>query len=210
MSGKLRDHILSIAVAIVIALLVRSFLLTGYKVPTSAMAPTLVPGDFIFSLRLPYVFGNYPIERGDVVVFTYPDKPKTFYVKRLVGLPGDVIRLSKGQLSINDEPMKYQVVQEQNWFETVVEKTPSGDREILRAKAPTASEFGPMVVPPNHAFMLGDNRDSSDDSRYWGTVPIERVEGKVLVIWLSLNWTRKAGIVSWPQVRWERLFKRVR
>lgn len=209
MYGKVREHILSIVVAVAIALLVRHFLLTGYKVPTSAMAPTLIPGDFIFSLRLPYLFGNQPLERGDVVVFTYADKPKTFYVKRLVGLPGDVIRLSKGQLFINDEAMKYEVVEEQNWFETVLEKTPTGERQILRAKNPSAAEFGPMVVPPNHAFMLGDNRDSSDDSRYWGAVPVERVEGKVLVIWLSLNWTRKAGLFSWPQVRWERVFRRI-
>lgn len=209
MRKKMREHTLSVLIAVAIALVIRSFFLTGYKVPTSAMAPTLLPGDFIFSLRIPYVFGNHPLSRGEVVVFTYPDKPKTFYVKRLVGLPGDVIRLSKGTLSINDVPMTYETVEEQNWFEIVKEKTPEGERRLTRAKNPSTSDFGPLVVPPNHAFMLGDNRDSSDDSRYWGAVPIERIEGKVLVIWLSLNWTRKPGIVNWPQVRWERIFTRV-
>jgi signal peptidase I len=218
-----RDYLENILIAVFLALLVRTFVVTGYKVPTSSMAPTLFPGDFIFSYRLPYGvkvpltdtkwFAKSP-ERGQVVVFTYSEQPKTSYVKRVVGTEGDRIQLSEGSLIVNDEKLKVSVAipeseLEQEWvsqdlFKLVNEDATEGPRKILVQKNPKLGKFGPIVVPPGHVFLLGDNRDSSDDSRYWGTVPIERIEGRVFWIWLSVNWQKKIWDNRVPTVRWDR------
>ena len=89
-------------------------------------------------------------------------------------------------------------------FQACDRRRPEGPRKILVQKNPKLSKFGPIVVPPGHVFLLGDNRDSSDDSRYWGTVPIERIEGRVFWIWLSVNWQKKIWDNRVPTVRWER------
>lgn len=219
-----RDYVENVLIAVLLALLVRTFILTGYKVPTGSMAPTLLPGDFIFAYRLPYglkiPFSNHKVatslpERGDVVVFSYPEQPQISYVKRVIGLPGDRIQIEKGKLILNGETLKYeastqvlpdtidpdlfQMVQEKH-----VEEASEKPRLLIVAKSPKTQNFGPLIVPPNHIFLLGDNRDSSDDSRYWGTVPMERVDGRVTWIWLSLNWQQKVWENRIPTIRWHR------
>lgn len=213
-----RDYVENILIAVFLALVVRNFVLAGYKVPTSSMAPNLLPGDFIFSYRLPYgvkipltsvkIAVNSP-QRGDVVVFTYPDQPQTSYVKRVVGLPGDRIQINNGKLQINDENLKYEEVPDSQGigsdaFKVVRETAQEGSRLLLFEVSPKQSQFGPLIVPPNEVFLLGDNRDTSDDSRYWGTVPIDRVEGRVVLIWLSLDWQNKVWDNRFPSVRWKR------
>jgi signal peptidase I len=218
-----RDYLESILIAIFLALLVRTFIISGYKVPTSSMAPTLLPGDFIFSYKIPYgvrvplwnkkIFVSPP-KRGDVVVFSYPDQPRVKYVKRVVGEPGDRIEIKNGSLVLNDSTAQYLVtegpVQEDfgisSLFEIVDEGSVFGNHLIIRKKD-SGKSFGPIVVPPNEVFLLGDNRDSSDDSRYWGTVPIERIEGRVLLIWLSLDWHNKLLSDYFPAIRWNRVLK---
>lgn len=223
--GNWRDYLENILIAVFLALTVRAFVLTGYKVPTSSMAPTLLPGDFIFAYRIPfgvkvpltqYKFGVRAPERGEVVVFTYADQPRVSYVKRVIGLPGDRIQIEKGDLVVNDQKIAYQNLDEAgsqevlkdligaDFFKVVEEKAPEGSRLVLFQKTPKASSFGPIIVPPNEVFLLGDNRDSSDDSRYWGTVPIDRIEGRVQFIWLSLNWQKKIWGNRLPTVRWNR------
>ncbi len=226
-----RDYLENVLIAVFLALVVRTFILTGYKVPTSSMAPTLLPGDFIFSYRLPYGI-KVPLthvkwavstpERGDVVVFTYADQPRVSFVKRVVGLPGDRIQIEKGQLSVNGEKLSYRPLSPSETpaelsdfvspelFEAVEEKAVEGSRSLLFQKTPKTSNFGPLIVPPNEVFLLGDNRDSSDDSRYWGTVPIERIEGRVEFIWLSLNWQKKIWDNRLPTIRWNRMGKTLR
>lgn len=222
-----RDYLENILIAVFLALLVRTFVLTGYKVPTGSMVPTLKPGDFVFAYKIPFgmrvplirtkIGGGQP-RRGDIVVFTYPDQPRTSYVKRVVGIPGDVIEIQNGQLSVNHSPCVYedqgtaQIDDLPNFGESKVlkEKATEGERFILASKDGKKTSFGPMVVPPKEVFLMGDNRDTSDDSRYWGTVPLDRIEGKVVLIWMSLNWQRTGGetdlISKLPMIRWDRVF----
>lgn len=211
-----RDYLENILIAVFLALLVRGFILTGYRVPTSSMAPTLRPGDFVFAYRLPYGFkapfmhekwvGRSP-QKGEVIVFTYPEQPRTNYIKRVVGLPGDVIQIKEGRLWINGKsaeltPIETLEDQESAAFQGYSEKGPAGEYLIYKLKESQPQNFGPLVVPPDEMFLLGDNRDASDDSRYWGTVPISRIEGRVVLLWLSLEWHGS----QIPTVRWNRIF----
>jgi signal peptidase I len=187
---------------------------------------TLMPGDFIFAYRIPFgvkipltttKLAVNPPKRGDIVVFTYPEQPRVTYVKRVVGLAGDRIQIDKGELSINGERLVYESLPEEQaqallkdfvgseYFKVVQEKSEKHLRNLLFQSSAKGSQFGPIIVPPGEVFLLGDNRDSSDDSRYWGTVPIERVEGRVQFIWLSLNWQKKVWGNRVPVIRWDRI-----
>lgn len=221
MSGKFhpwRDYLETIFVAVFLALMVRTFIFAGYKVPTGSMAPTLLPGDFIFAYRLPFgvtipftsiKVGVQSPAKGDVVVFTYLEQPQVRYVKRVVGLPGDQIRIINGELIINDQKLQYEQVSSDEFFKEIIEQDGSLSRHLFVQKDGKSKSFGPIVVPPNEVFVLGDNRDSSDDSRYWGSVPIERIESRVVLIWLSLDWKKKVLENRWPSVRWDRVMKRL-
>ncbi len=212
-----REYIENILVAVFLALLVRSYILTGYKVPTGSMAPTLRPGDFIFAYKPPYGF-KIPFsskklslsapKRGEIVVFTYPDQIRTSYVKRIIGLPGDLVSIENGVVNVNGIQFKYEELNEDINSElprsdlqrAAREIAPEGQRQVLFLKNSPKKNFGPIVVPPGEVFLIGDNRDASDDSRYWGSVPIERIEGRVVLIWLSINWQTSS-------IRWDRILK---
>lgn len=224
-----RDYIKSIVIAIFLALMVRSFIITAYKVPTTSMIPTLKSGDFIFSNRLSYglaipffdkiLFLTTP-HRGDVIAFQYPDKPEITYVKRVVGLAGDQIKIEQGKLFINGQVATYEdldnsviadlpsnellKVQNENLEET------GAKYMIAHQVAKNIPSFGPVVVPPGEVFVLGDNRETSDDSRYWGTIPITKIEGRVFFIWLSLDWQNSFSGGRLPLIRWERVFTKVK
>lgn len=222
-----QDYVESILIAVLFALIVRTFVLSGYRVPTSTMAPSLKPGDFIFSFRIPYglrlpltqkKFGGGVPERGEVVVFTFPDQPRVNYVKRVIGIPGDLIEIKQGRLSVNSQPFDYEAKSPEaigdlpNFDELQVfaEKAPEGDRLIILKKQGPWKDFGPLVVPQGEVFLLGDNRDLSDDSRYWGTVPIARIDGRVFMIWLSVDWNRHWGETRWPTIRTDRTWSVIR
>ncbi|KYG63496.1 signal peptidase I [Bdellovibrio bacteriovorus] len=223
--NRWREYLTTLILAVVCALVVRNFLVTAYKVPTGSMQPTLKPGDFIFSSRISYGFpipfsqqrwGATLPERGDLVVFNYPNQPGVTYVKRVVGLPGDRVQIVKGRLVLNDEALKYEKAQEvpgdnpnPELFDIYEEITPEKTWKVIFQKQPEEKDFGPLVVPPGEVFLLGDNRDASDDSRYWGTVPMPQVIGRVVFIWLSLDWQRKWGGDRYPSVRWQRVFSTV-
>lgn len=222
-----QDYVESILIAILFALIVRTFVLSGYRVPTSTMAPSLKPGDFIFSFRIPYglrlpltqkKFGGAVPERGEVVVFTFPDQPRVNYVKRVIGIPGDLVEIKQGKLSVNGKPFEYEAQPPDaigdlpNFDELQVfsEKSPEGQRLIVLKKQGPWKDFGPLVVPQGEVFLLGDNRDLSDDSRYWGTVPIARIDGRVFMIWLSVDWNRHYGETRWPAIRTDRTWSFIR
>lgn len=186
-----RDYLETILIAVFLALIVRTFILGAYRVPNSSMAPTLLPGDFIFSYKLPFgvqlPFFNSKIgqtvpSRDDLIVFKFPDQLKTTYVKRVVGIPGDRIEIKTKKLMIND---------------------------MVIRELGAVDDYGPIIVPPEEVFVLGDNIEVSDDSRYWGTVPISHVESRVLIIWLSLNWQEKWLDNRLPALRVERIFSQV-
>lgn len=189
-----------------LVLVLRSFLAEPFRIPSGSMMPTLLVGDFIlvnkftYGIRLP-VFNNKIIElnkpqRGDIVVFRYPKDPTVDYIKRVIGLPGDKIVYSDKKLSINDIPITqsslgiYQGIgqgTEMNGAEQFVEDLHDVKHDILiRNGAPTV-EFT-YVVPAGHYFVMGDNRDNSNDSRYWGTVPEANLVGKAFFIWMNWDW----------------------
>ena len=224
LKNRWKDYLIVLVSAVLLALIVRSSLLTAYKVPTGSMQPSLKPGDFIFVFRPAYgfkvplsstVWGAHLPERGDLVVFSYPNQPQVNYVKRIVGIPGDRVEVRKGRLILNDQALQYEKVDEKSdnpnaqIFEVFTEKTEQHQHQVILQKESSAQNFGPLVVPPGELFLLGDNRDASDDSRYWGTVPSSQIEGQVLFIWLSLDWQNKWGGNTYPRVRWERLFSSV-
>ncbi|MGZ5049662.1 MAG: signal peptidase I [Methylobacter sp.] len=194
---------------VLIVMVLRSFIAEPFRIPSASMMPTLLIGDFIlvnkftYGIRLPVINKkivelNEP-KRGDIVVFRYPKEPSVDYIKRVIGLPGDKIAYYDKKLYVNGEPMNqvslgaYQGVgQGENMTgnELLVENLAGVEHNILiRHGAPTAE--GVYVVPQGSYFVMGDNRDNSNDSRYWGVVPEANLVGKAFFIWMSWDWSYK-------------------
>jgi signal peptidase I len=200
------DYSRSFFPVIVIVLLLRSFLYEPFRIPSDSMMPTLVKGDFIFvnkwryGLRLPVLNSKIvPIgmpQRGDVIVFRKPTEPSVVFIKRLVGLPGDTIRVTAAGVTVNGTPSQIEPgelysgpLSEQYPFTHVGEEhLGTATHEILIDPARPGME-GEWQVPPGHYFMMGDNRNNSRDSRFpdVGFVPEANVIGKAEAIWLSFN-----------------------
>jgi signal peptidase I len=201
---------------LLIVLLFRSFLFEPFKIPSGSMIPTLLVGDFIvvnkysYGLKLPVL--NKKIlslgepERGDVVVFRYPVDPGVNFIKRLIGLPGDTITYRNKELFVNGEL----VSSRQNGRYTRDEvkcSTPRADavrfhetvdaveHDILLHER-SGSRNGQWVVPEGHYFVMGDNRDRSNDSREWGFVPAENMMGRAVGIWMNFDYTKGCGDLS--------------
>ncbi len=173
----LREWIESILIALVLALFVRAFIIQAFKIPTGSMRPTLLEGDiilvnkFIYGARVPFTKLRLPKvrepKRGDVIVFIYPDNPKKDYIKRLIGLPGDIVEIKNGSIYINGNLLVEPLFSQRYYYNR-------GD---------FGKEGEKIKVPQNCFFVLGDNSISSQDSRYWGFVPRENILGKALVIY---------------------------
>ena len=186
-----------------IVLILRSFLAEPFRIPSASMMPTLLIGDFIlvnkytYGIRLP-VFNNKIIEmnkpeRGDIVVFRYPKDPTVDYIKRVIGLPGDKITYDNKKLYVNDKPIDYQSLgfyqgvgqgSDMTGSEQLLENL-TGIKHNILVRHDADSAEGTYIVPENHYFVMGDNRDNSNDSRYWGTVPEDNLVGKAFFIWMS-------------------------
>ena len=180
-----------------VVLVVRSFLVEPFQIPSGSMLPTLQIGDFIlvskyhYGLRLPVLNAkviavNDPA-RGDVVVFKYPKDPSVNYIKRVVGLPGDVIRYQDKIVYVNGEPQMQVLVAKlpPRQPQTLLYNEKLGEvaHEIYNdVQAP--NRIGEWTVPEGHYFVMGDNRDNSNDSRYWGFVPDEMLVGKAFAVWM--------------------------
>lgn len=199
--------------AALLALIVRTFVVTAYKVPTGSMQPTLKSGDFIFSTRFDYQISNPT--RGEIVVFSYPQQARVNYVKRVIGLPGEKIEIKNGILYINDQAIETAVDMKSSEsenpnvdvFDIYKESYESKVYRVIRKKQlGKESMFGPITVPDQHVFVLGDNRDASDDSRYWGTVPFSYLHGQVRLIWFSVDTQKKWANDNFSSVRWNRIF----
>jgi len=153
----------SILIAVVLAVLIRVFVLAPFFIPSGSMIPTLLEGDRIIVSKITYRFTEP--QRGDIVVFKYPKDTSKDYVKRLIGLSGETVALKNNQLYINGQAMPESYL-------------PAGVH---------FSDYGPEQVPEGEYFMLGDNRQNSEDSRYWGSMPRKNVIGKALFIYWPLN-----------------------
>jgi signal peptidase I len=197
-----REYVEAIVFALILALIIKAFVIQAFKIPSGSMVPTLLKGDqilvnkFIYGIRVPFsdvkLFPIRAPKRGDIVVFEYPNNRRVHYIKRLVGLPGDEIELKDKKLYINGERFEIESIQ----FE---------DTMIMPSVAGPRDNFDSITVPPNSFFMMGDNRDNSRDSRYWGFVDKSELVGNAVIIYWS--WDIGAGgiLQRIKNVRWDRL-----
>ena len=198
---NIREFSSSVFPILLAVLLIRSFFIEPYKIPSGSMIPTLMIGDFIlvdkniYGYKLPLtditLIDNEDPQRGDVVVFKYPENKKINYIKRIVGLPGDRIIYRNKRLFVND--IEYSHTQIDHNFDPIeiadgqvyIENNLYKDYLILNQSSPPLNFQ--YQVPDEAYFVLGDNRDNSNDSRYWGPVPRENLVGKAFYIWMFWN-----------------------
>ncbi len=205
-----------------IVLILRSFLFEPFRIPSASMMPTLMIGDFIlvnkyeYGVRLPVlnskIIENKTPARGDIIVFRYPEDPRIPFIKRVVGVPGDKVAYYNKSLFINGiaDPQKNIGVYEDagpGWqmdgWQLLSTKTGQIKHEILHNQR-SPSKNVEVIVPEGHYFVLGDNRDNSKDSRFWGFVPDENLMGRAFYIWMNWSNTRWWHLPSWD-VEWNRV-----
>lgn len=216
------DWIKSFAVALLLFLVIRTFLVEAFRIPTGSMENTLLVGDFllvnkaVYGAQLPGTHTRLPSfaepQRGDVVVFIPPHEPDKNYVKRLVGVPGDILEMRDRVLYLNGEAQVEPYVQhvDASGLDMILPEM-LWQRNYLASGArpegyrPTRDNWGPIAVPEDHFFMLGDNRDDSQDSRFWGFVGREAIKGRPLFIYYSFD-TNTMRLFPWiTQIRWGRI-----
>ena len=226
--SRVREYIEALVMAVILALFIRYFVVQAFKIPSGSMEPTLLVGDyllvnkFLYGVRIPYsdkrMFAFNGPQREDVIVFEYPGQADpavharakrrrglknrvwawlgldtTDFIKRVKGLPGETIEVRNRKVFINgemiDDPHAH-------FAQAPIDR--DGDGRIDQAGA----NFGPFEIPEGQVFVMGDNRDHSNDSRFWGTVPVENIHGKAFVLYYSRD--RQAG-----KIRWSRIFDRI-
>ncbi|WGZ96335.1 MAG: signal peptidase I [Candidatus Thiothrix putei] len=189
---------------LLVVLLLRSFVAEPFRIPSGSMLPTLEIGDFIlvnkfaYGLRLPVLHHKVleigEPQRGDVVVFRFPDNPEIDYIKRLIGVPGDVVSWNDKTLIVNGVELNRSLLGD---YLRPDQKTPPSihlKEDLLGVSHDilvTLGRVGPsgsVTVPEGHYFMMGDNRDNSNDGRMWGLVPEGNVVGKATIVWMHMNW----------------------
>jgi signal peptidase I len=194
----LREYAEALIVAVLLALVIRTFVVQAFKIPSGSMLPTLQIGDHILVNKFIYSFR--PIQRGDIIVFKFPQDETRDFIKRVIGLPGDTLEIRGKRVLINGVPLQEPY--------TVYSDGPfarGGDREQL----------GPLVVPPGQLFMMGDNRDHSMDSRVWGFLDARKIKGRAFIVYFSIR-SEDIPYTSLPQsvlyvvthpyvIRWGRL-----
>ena len=193
--GRWRENLEAILVAIVIALFIRTFVVQAFKIPSGSMKQTLQIGDhilvnkFIYGVKIPYwrkvlIPGKDP-KAGDIIVFKPPHEPEKDFIKRVVGVGGDVVECRNKQLFVNHKPVSH---------DFAVFK----DSNIIPGRLSNRDNFGPVTVPENHLFVMGDNRDESYDSRFWKFVNLKAVSGKAFIIYWS--WDSDSFGVRWDRL----------
>ena len=225
--STLREYFESIVVAVILALFIRTFVVQAFKIPTGSMEQNLLIGDhllvnkFVFSPTATgaerSILPVTSIKRGDVIVFKYPEDPERDFIKRVIGLPGDVVEVRHKRVYIDgrplDEPYVYYL-------------RPPSDVASPFGVGDLREQYGPVTVPPSEYFVMGDNRDNSQDSRYWGFLPRDLVKGRALVIYWSYESEDDEGYATggrtgtrrfWSVItrffthtRWERLLQPIR
>ena len=190
--SKLREYAEAIIIAILIALFIRTFIIQAFKIPSGSMKPTFEIGDhilvskFIYGIKIPF-FRNTLIpvgdpQRGDIVVFIYPEDRSKDFIKRVIGVSGDTIEIRNKKIYLNGLPM--------NDTHGIY-----SDDFIIPGSIQPRDNFGPVTVRPGSIFVMGDNRDQSYDSRFWGFVNLKDVMGKAFIIYWS--WDNENHSVRW-------------
>jgi signal peptidase I len=197
--AKVQEFIEAIIIAILIAVVIRTLVIQAYKIPSRSMVPTLLIGDhllvnkFIYPNKIPVIRTILlPVsnpERGDIIVFIYPNDRSKDYIKRVIGVAGDKIEIRNKSIFINGKPYK-------DGFGIY------SDSVVYPSMVQPRDNYGPVVVPGNSLFVMGDNRDESADSRFWGFVDLKDVEGKALLIYWSWN-SEEENLLK--KVRWDRI-----
>jgi len=200
LSGKLYENLKSLAVALILALLIREFVVQSFHIPSGSMIPTLLIGDFILVDKVTYRFREP--ERGDVVVFHYPLNEKTYFVKRIVGLPGDRIEVRGGELFVNGKPCKYQYLGTYSYeedgvryegdlyYEFIPRRDGSEKKHFVLKTGTYGDDTEVYTVPKGKYFVMGDNRNNSSDSRRWGFLDGEKIVGIARIIFFSWDGER--------------------
>jgi signal peptidase I len=227
--STLREYFESIVIAVILALFIRTFVVQAFKIPTGSMEENLLIGDHLLVNK--FVFGPTEtgaerallpfgtIKRREIIVFKYPEDPERDFIKRVIGLPGETVEVREKKVYINgtalDEPYVHFLA------------PPSAPSELHEVTSFDVRErFGPVTVPADQYFMMGDNRDNSADSRYWGFLRRDYIKGRALVIYWSYQAEREdyqdesagatvKGLVSvfahfFTRTRWDRMFHQTR
>jgi signal peptidase I len=226
--STLREYFESIVIAVILALFIRTFVVQAFKIPTGSMEENLLIGDHLLVNK--FVFGPSAsaveravlpmasLKRGEVVVFKYPEEPDRDFIKRVIGLPGETVELREKKVYINGTPLNEPYVH-------FLAPPRSGTEFNEVTSFDVRERYGPVTVPPNQYFVMGDNRDNSQDSRYWGFLPRDLVKGKALVIYWSYEAGREdyqeegagaaaRGFISvfahfFTRTRWDRMFHQI-
>jgi signal peptidase I len=211
----IREYAEALIIAIILALTIRVFVVQAFKIPSGSMIPTLLIGDHILVSKLAYGFQlpkdcefqvsfppvtcfsstilmNFdPPQRGDIIVFRYPEDENKDFIKRVIGLPGDTISIQNKKVMVNGQRLTDEAY------------TQRIDPGIIDGRINPRDNFGPITVPPDSYFVMGDNRDQSLDSRFWGFVRMDKIKGRAFLVYWSWN-----GQGSWTDwIRWERIGK---
>jgi signal peptidase I len=216
--STIREYFESIVVAVILALFIRTFVVQAFKIPTGSMEPNLLVGDHLLVNKFVFaptatalertLLPMRAIRRGDVVVFKYPQEPDRDFIKRVIGLPGETVELKERRVLINGAPIE-------DSYAHYLFPVMAGDET---SGSDVRQRFGPVTVPEGHYFMMGDNRDNSEDSRYWGFMPQSYVKGRALMIYWSFGGSDRAsaggsGLSSlfsiFTDTRWGRIFHQI-
>lgn len=205
-----REYFESLVVAVLLALFVRTFVFQAFQIPTGSMEPNLLIGDHLIVNKMTFaptatglerlILPGREIERGDIIVFKYPEQPDRDFIKRVIGLPGDRLELRRQVVYINDEQIDDPYASHTG--PPLPADSPSGLGDLRH-------DYGPVTVPDGQFFMMGDNRDNSEDSRYWGFLPEAYVKGQALFIYFSFEDSEPISNL-FGGTRWSRIFDRVR
>lgn len=200
-----REYLEAIVIAVILALVIRAFVVQAFSIPSGSMLETLQIGDYLLVNKFAYGIRNpftnkvlIPLgtpQRGDVVVFIYPRDPSKDYIKRVIAVAGDKIQIINKKVYVNDQLMETP--------QAVFKDSQVIDPNDLWIAASGSDgryrdNFGPYVVPEGHIFVMGDNRDHSFDSRFWGPLPLDNVRGKAWLIYFS--WDKKKFRIRWDRI----------
>jgi signal peptidase I len=220
-----REYLESIVVAVILALFIRTFAVQAFKIPTGSMIPNLLIGDHLIVNKLVYspsfgplestLLGKREIRRGDVVVFKYPEDPSRDFIKRVIGLPGETIEVRGRQVLVDGKPIDEP-------YAHFLDQPLRPDDPEFAVREDGRDHWGPHSVPQGKLLVLGDNRDNSRDSRFWGFLPRDNVKGRALLVYWSYdadsqeyqetgaaNWL-KSTLSAFGRTRWQRFFHLIR